>query len=287
MVLVGVTGSNAQTLTSIGVEKFQDYTQTSATTPSVVTGYHFNLAIDGDSLDSLPGSLTPPTGPGIVIAPLAPVYFGPYADFSFTGSGPLPTLGDGTYNIAIDGHGAGVDLSGSLYPGYVPTVSGSGLTWSGGSLVVNAGIANTFDFNIVTSGFATDGYAEDSLHPFGGSVTFLISDLSGTLINGISSAAAFDGATPVDSFTLDAFSLTSGTTYNATLEFNVVADIKTDIASDLTDTFGGAAYALYGNQTHFTITAVPEPANVAAFLALAALLTVAAQRRSRRLSVAG
>jgi hypothetical protein len=292
-----VIGGHAQTLSLIGLEQFQDYQQTGPSAASGPSGYHFNLAIGGSNLSSLDVSLTPPSttliGPA-TLAPsdssVSPYYIGPYTSSSFNDSGK-PVLANGSYVIGVGPHGnaantfstSTLNFTGNLYSSAIPLVNGAGMTWSGGNLTLDATVGNTFNFNTATSGFSTTGYPTGTTTSFGGSVTFLIYDAQGHPVFG-NSSTAFNSDAALTSFNLPAFSLTSGASYDATLEFNVI--VAADQSGAIHSVYGATTYALYGVQTHLTLVAVPEPADIAALLAAASFLAVPlrAIRRKRKLA---
>ncbi len=280
----------AQTqLSSIGLEKFQDYFQNSSAAPTAVTGYHFNLSFGGGDVSGLDAAMTPPSGITQGPGHLRAVYLGPYMSSSFEDSGMI-ALANGSYTLAVGAHGAPIGTFASTtlnftgnFPSFIPAVTGSGLTWSGGSLIVNSTISNTFNFNTGTSGYAAADYALDSATPYGGSVTFLIYDANGNPFAG-GSTSAFGSQAALTSYLLSANTLTEGVTYDATIEFNTI--VAADTTGAIAQTYNGAvAYALYGTQTHFTITAVPEPATTAGLIGLAALAIGWAWRRRSRTAV--
>ena len=273
----------AQTqLSTIGLEKFQDYYQNSSAAPTTATGYHFNLAVDGANYSGLDAALTPPSGLTQGPGHLKSIYLGPYTTASFNDAG-LTALANGNYTLAVGAHGAALGTFASTtlnftgaFPSYVPALTGTGLTWSNGSLVINNSVDNTFNFNTGSSGYAAADYALNSLTPFGGSVTFLIYDASGNPVAGASSSA-YQQQAPLSSYTLTANTLALGT-YQASIEFNTI--VAADTSGAIAQTYGGAiAYALYGTQTHFTITVIPEPAAWAALAGLGMLALVLLRRR--------
>ncbi len=102
------------------------------------------------------------------------------------------------------------------------------MTWSGENLIVNADIANTFNFNTRASNFATNGFPKNSisLTQWGGSISLLIYDAQNQPFAGTGSTA-LKGQSALTSFDLPANTLTAGMTYTATLEFNILVAVDT------------------------------------------------------------
>jgi hypothetical protein len=157
-----------------------------------------------------------------------------------------PTLGDlnskfgsGVYTVNVNGTPIPLNLTGDAYPN-TPMVILSGGTWSGGKYVIDVGNALTITTNV----FSAYGTHPDDVIDLG--------------IDGIIDTSQFHSDTPGAnflSFTLPAFSLTSGQDYNGNASFTAVVD-----SNSIGAPIGKLNAAIYGADTGFTISAVPEPA---------------------------
>lgn len=278
----------AQSVSNIGLQKFHGYFQSDATT-LLDTGYGFNANGNGTGVDR---TVTPPGGAASAPAALgtAAIYFGRYPTFAFVATG-LPTMGDGNYTLAVGPHGtdpstwtatATINLTGDHFPSAVPQIGGSGLTWSNGAVILNAGSSYTFNFTTAAT-FATDGYAVDGTHPVGGMVAFYVRDAAETqqfLQSQSFNLPSLSMADPIlGSYTLAAHTLAPGT-YIGSLEYDTM--VAVDTSNAISSTYGGVVYAAFMNSTDFTIVVVPEPATGALALALAAAAGLALGMRRRR-----
>lgn len=173
---------------SIGLEKLRDYTQTSSSTPS---GGTLSREYLGRRQRAREHVRLPRVEPLSLIGsgPLSSSFFGPYSSIAFNSENGEPALPNGTYTFAIGSSlatlnsTASVSLTGDFYTSVIPKVSGSGLTWSNGHLLVDAGTTTQFDFNTAAS-FASSGYALNSVTANGGGVSFLIRDSHGQSVVG-------------------------------------------------------------------------------------------------------
>jgi hypothetical protein len=256
VILATICAAPAQVL--IGLEKFEDYNQTAASADASPFGYHFNLPVSDSDLSGSNVSLNTPND-GTLNSTFADLfYLGSYSSANFDASDSRPALPNGEYTLTLDGNAATVALNGS-FPTVVPVVSGAG-AWSGGTLVINTNFDNTLSFN--SADFAS--YYKSEASPLGGTVTFIIHDVSDNLVADVTSVDYYSDPR-LDSYDLLAGTLRAGSTYYATLEFTQLVGLN--LVNDLDATL----YASFGTQTHFTIAAVPEPAGCAGATGIVAL----------------
>ncbi len=281
-------GARAQSVSNVGLQKFHGFFQTGATT---ITdgGYGFNANGGGIGVDR---TVTPPGGVASAPAQLgsAGIYYGRYPTSAYVANG-LPTLGDGNYTLAVGPHGtnpstwtatATINLTGNHFPSAIPQITNSGLTWSNGDLILNAGTSYTFNFNSGAT-FANNGYAVDGTHPYGGEVSFYIRNTPETqqFVQGQSvNIPSFAMTDPIlGSYTLASNTLAPGT-YLGIIEYSTF--VALDTSNAISSTYGGVVYASFMNSTDITIVVVPEPATYALVLAAVGSVLALAMRWRRR-----
>lgn len=269
------------------------YNQTDLSTvsASVTNPYEFDIGISGNTSGITGGNLSIPTTPTAYnLALSSQVSWPGYTSIAF--SSAVPNFPNGSYTLTLTNGttspSSAINFVGDNYPSTIPQITNG--TWDSGTkrLLVNGTSSYTFNFNSVTSGFASatgsffthanGGTGTTS----GGTIYFAIyavdgsNNPTGSPVGQASSVNVTGDATPLTSYTLGSGLLSPGSTYFAHLEFTEIVALD-----NVNKIYGGSVFALYGNQTQFYITAIPEPGATALLLALP-IGCWAIRRRTRR-----
>lgn len=267
----------AQTVSFYGIIKTAQYYQSSAATPVLnsPTAYGFEAFVSGSNLSSLSPAptFTSPASSGTAGGTLALNNGNFDYDGHFASKTAMDTAFlDGTYLMNVDGSSSlQIAFRSDFYPTDIPQLlsTTNGATWNGSNqLVVNTAVGDTLNFNNF-SAYASGGKIEVDID--GSSVATSMK---------FTPSGANDAA--ITSYALAPGSLAPGT---HEIDFVFDALSGTDNTSGPSGSYG---VPVFGNDTSFTILAIPEPANDALGFALGALLVALIwRRRGDRRSASG
>lgn len=276
----------------IFLEKLTRYEQTSGTAPVLNTGYdggafRFDVSIvnlnDEDISGITPpvvtlaaGSTAPSTIPsvhngGTLIYSSGEWRYGAPGGFGWnvTSTATLDSLfADGSHAINLQGTTYTLDNSSGTYPGFVPTLTMTGGFWSGGKYVIDVNQTLTI---------ATNVFSDYSTAGIGGFVNLNLDDvdsivhLSRIAPSGFTTNELTNSAT----MTVNAGTLVAGQEYYGFANFSTFVDQDTQNPLVF-------SAALWGNETNFTILAIPEPSTYALMGTGLALMALLHRRRQRR-----
>jgi hypothetical protein len=259
-------GLSAQTISNYGVVKTHYMVQNSSSAPADdsynpygLSAYVFGTGLAGTY------SFTTPGGSAISPQTLAPNGGGYQFNSDSTPFASASALNlayfDGAYSMALPNNSGIGPQSANLpsytpdnYPG-APTIGG---IWSGGKLLIDPTQNYTLTFTSF-SGFSSSNPRADSI---------------AMNINGV--GTNYFSNTPVTSFLIAANTLTSGSTYDASLRFNLN---YSDYAVNITGATGNFSFT---TEVAFQIQAIPEPSTYAEIFGVVALTGVMFQRRRRQ-----
>lgn len=295
LAMLAGASANAQVIADvIFLEKLTRYEQTSGTAPVLNTGYddgayRFDVSILNFNDDDVSG-ITPPvvslaagsTAPDTI--PTAHnggtlIYNSGGGDWRYgapdgfgwnaTSTATLDTLfADGAHSINLQGSTYSLDNSGHIYPGVVPTVTMTGGFWSGGKYVIDVNQALTI---------ATTVFSDYSTAGIGGFVNLNVDDVnsivhlsriapSGFITNELTNSATM---------TIAAGTLVAGQDYYGFANFSTFVDQDTQNPLVF-------SAALWGNETNFTLQAIPEPSTYALMGTGLAIMALLHRRRRPR-----
>ncbi|GAB5560774.1 MAG: hypothetical protein SynsKO_24210 [Synoicihabitans sp.] len=269
-----VSNIQAQLISDWFNVKAVDYQQTSAASPTVISGNaysweHFFNPNGGDTVVS--ASVTVPSG---TLSPLTMAEDGGEWVISADAGSQAALdaiVGDGIHGMNVTFGTAGaqagsLDLQNDGTETYFSTVpeitSVSNAVWSGGDLIVTAGTTATINFN---------GMSESNFTP-GTDIVFIG-------IDGTGGESELGGNTAFGSFTIGSggdFDLVAGT-YEIEIEIANVVDTTTAFGGSA----GVAAFSRITGVNLVVTSAVPEPASFALVGGLFALGFGATRRRRR------
>jgi len=285
----GIAPAFGQTVAFYSVAKEHNFVQNSSSGLGVL-GYEFDVNINGAGLGGYATSLALAPESGFATNPMTATLnasgFGA-AIGGYPSSGALDTaFANGSYALSLGPSSDNLNATSSLslgestsYPSVAPQLTTG--TWSGGKLVVDAGSSYTFNFN--SASFTDFDPNNSGATSFGGAVRFTIFSGGTVVATSLAVYNADTQTTAFTSFTLPAFSLTSGSTYVGKIQFSRIVDLNTFVDDGtIADAYGGTGFAAFGYQTQFQISAIPEPSTWAVLAACATLGFAQYARRRER-----
>ncbi len=280
--------ASAQSIVVATLSENGRFVQTSNST-AVLQGANFEATIFGSDLSGVTGSFVVPSGTlSGTTQNLAYDSSDGSVRFSsnnFVNANALSAAyGAGNYQFNVNGTTLpstfGMPSSASSFLPNIPLGVLSQGTVSNGFATVNISQSLTISTNTFTSNYQS-GHGLVLLSISGPGVNMMIGSAPGFNSNG------YNYDQNQLSFTLPAFSMTSGAQYEVIAQFLVLVDTNSTQSTmpatlgspDLSSLSGATVFSSISRETSFTINAIPEPSATAAAAAGAALAFVAWRRR--------
>ncbi len=263
-------------VTSVVLGKGDSYEQTSAAPPTTAVSHRFQVSINGGNLDAI----TPPTVvvPGGTQAGTVTLSDHSSDEWQFKNTHFVDlnavnsAYGSGTYTTTVNGTTySTLGFPSGVFSPNIPAASTNIGTWSGSVLLVDPSQSLTITSNVFSTNFVADR-SRIALQMYG--------------ISGSEIEDDFTSSANHLSIDIPAFSLTSGQSYDVNVTFYTFVNPTTVnstgfVLPDTTTLLGAEAVAAFVTDTHFTITAIPEPATGAAMIGGIGLIAGAWHRRRR------
>lgn len=294
--LLAVFPLRAQVANVVTVEKLTEYVQTSAGTPSLAGAnpYRFDVAIMSLNDEDISGIAAPtvtlaagstaptnlpvPHNGGVLVyndsewrygAAGSGLSFGNLTNFN-----SLYTNGD--YAVSVQGNNYSLDLNGAantdaFFPGFIPTLTITGGSWSGGKYVIDVSQQLTITTNSFSPFHTTGVGAFINIDVDGVGQELVFSRIAPDgFVDDIESNVGITSAT----FVVAPNTLTAGQDYEGFASFHRI------VSQDTSQT-GIFAVGWWANETTFTVSAIPEPSTCAMLAGLGALGLAVWRRRQK------